>query len=654
MRYKLLIAIITLIAAFFPVNSSALNTDYYDFIVDGIAYHVLKGTTSPEVEVTYSDDSETDDNGYYGNNYKGLSSAEIPSTVSHDGTTYVVTAIGSDAFTKCSTLKSISIPKTVRTIGYNAFWECKSLTQISIPSSVTAIPSGAFYECTSLSHVSIPNSVTSIGGNAFEHCYSLSRIEIPNSVTSIGKKAFNDTPWFNNQPDGLVYINNVAYKYKGKIPENTVLTLRDGTISISDNCFADCYGLANVNIPNTVVSIGYGAFEGTSWFNNQPSGLIYLNKVAYYYKGKMPENTVITLRDGIVSISPLCFSHQSGLSEVIIPKTVTTIGWYAFSDCSGLTRLTIPSSMTHIGNNAFYNCGSLSSVTFDGCVSFIADNAFILCEKLSEVHITDLAKWCENEFEGWFSNPISYAKQIIVDGEVVTDLSIPNTVTAIGNFAFADCSSLKSITIPNSVTLIGQCAFSGCDGLTSITLPESVTFIGEGAFSHCKNLESVKIPSTVRSIRDGAFNQCKKLSDVYITDLAEWCNIDFEDRYSNPLSNAMGFSRSATNHIYLDDVEITDLNIPNTVTVIKSYTFDHCRGLKSITIPNSVISIGTCAFGNCSSLREIRSLIEDVSKVKMGEIVFQHFPSSCVLKVPKGTKKAYKNASQWNEFSKIQ
>lgn len=310
--------------------------------------------------------------------------------------------------------------------------------------------------------------------------------------------------------------------------------------------------------------------------------------------------------------------------------------------------------MTHIGNNAFYNCGSLSSVTFDGCVSFIADNAFILCENLSEVHITDLAKWCENEFEGWFSNPISYAKQIIVDGEVVTDLSIPNTVTAIGNFAFADCSSLKSITIPNSVTLIGQCAFSGCDGLTSITLPESVTFIGENAFSHCQNLESVKIPSTVRSIRDGAFNQCKKLSDVYITDLAKWCNIDFEDRYSNPLSCAMSFNRSATNHLYLNGAEITELSIPNTVTVIKSHAFDYCKGLKSITIPSSVTSIGTCAFGNCSSLREIRSLIEDVSKVKMGEIVFQHFPSSCVLKVPKGTKKAYKNASQWNEFSKIQ
>ena len=151
------------------------------------------------------------------------------------------------------------------------------------------------------------------------------------------------------------------------------------------------------------------------------------------------------------------YSDYSG--SVVIPEkftyegveySVTSIGISAFSFCTGLTSLTIPNSVTSIENGAFFGCSGLTSV-----------------------HITDLAVWCKIAFGGFFSNPLSIAHHLYLNGEEIKDLVIPNSVTSIGSHAFEDCTGLTSVTIPNSVTTIGVDAFSGCTGLTSVTIPNS-------------------------------------------------------------------------------------------------------------------------------------------------------------------------------------
>ena len=321
------------------------------------------------------------------------------------------TSIGDSAFYKCSGLTSVTIPNSVTSIGKEAFQECSGLTSITIPNSVTCIERGTF--CASgLTSITIPNSVTSIGFAAFASCPSLTSITIPNSVTNIGENAFYNCPSL------------------------TSITIPNSVTSLGDYAFYNCPSLTSITIPNSVTSIGNKAFDGTKWYYNQPDGLIYAGHVLYKYKGTMPANSKIVIKEGTTVIANYAFAYCTGLTSVTIPNSVTNIGGAAFAGCSGLTSIIIPNSVTNIGDAAFAGCSGLTSITIPNSVTSIGYRAFAECTGL-------------------------------------TSVTIPNSVTSIGDYAFEDCSGLTSITIPNSVTSIGTRAFEDCSGLTSITCEAS-------------------------------------------------------------------------------------------------------------------------------------------------------------------------------------
>ena len=397
----------------------ALPTLAHDFEVDGIYYNFLD-KTAKTVKVTYKGNST----GAYSDAYTG--NVTIPSSVTYSGTTFSVTSIGYLAFAYCTGLTSVTIPNSVTSIGDYAFYGCTGLTSVTIPNSVTYIGDYAFNCCKGLTSVTIPNSVTYIGSNAFSSCsgltsvivengnriydsrdncnaiviastntlvvgckntiipnsvtsigYSafygctgLTSITIPNSVTSIGNYAFNGTAWYNNLADGVIYINNVLYKYKGSMPNGTSISVKDGTVSISPTAFRDCTGLISATIPNSVTSIGSNAFEDCTGLTSVnitdlsawckiDFGDSYANPLHYANKLKLngAEIKDLVIPNDITKIKDYAFYNCDGLTEVTIPNSVTEIGSSAFRGCSGLTSVTIPNSVTEIGGEAFVNCG---------------------------------------------------------------------------------------------------------------------------------------------------------------------------------------------------------------------------------------------------------------------------------------------------------
>ena len=226
---------------------------------------VFKANTVEGVEMTFKVISAKDKTcqvngaGMYGAVSYSVKSVTIPSEVNG----FQVVSLGSMAFYEHGLLTTVTIPNSVTSIGNYAFYKCNNLTSITIGNSVKSIGEQAFYGCTELLSVSIPNSVTRVESFAFFGCGNLTSIDFPNSLTSIGQHAF-DTGWYFNQPEGLVYAGKVAYGYRGEMPANTHITLKDGTLGIAHYAFCDCRNLTSIDIPNSVTTIEFGAFRGCS------------------------------------------------------------------------------------------------------------------------------------------------------------------------------------------------------------------------------------------------------------------------------------------------------------------------------------------------------------------------------------------------------
>ena len=194
------------------------------------------------------------------------------------------------------------------------------------------------------------------------------------------------------------------------------------------------------------------------------------------------------------------FYDCKNLKSFVVPNSASFICEYAFEGCTGLTSITISESVTSIREGAFSGCTGLTSITIPNSVTSIGKNAFDYCSGLTSVHISDLAAWCNISFG---SSPLEKAHHLYLNGEEITDLVIPSSVTSIGRYAFRDCTGLTSVIIHNSVTSIGYSAFSGCTGLTSVTIGNSVTSIKYGAFAGCNALAEItclaKMPPSIGS-----------------------------------------------------------------------------------------------------------------------------------------------------------
>ena len=469
------------------------------FEVNGIYYEITNAETK-EVAVTFKGDNRND----YHNEYSG--SVVIPETINYKGTTYSVTSIGDYAFYYCYYMTSISIPKSVTNIGYEAFYHSTGIEQIKVDSENIYFDSRE--NCNAIIHTEtntlltgcrnsiIPNSVTSIADLAFFNCSFLTKIIIPNSVTSIGAKAFNNCGYLTSVTIGSS-VSNIGEEAFSICTELAEIIVENGntTYDSRENCNAIIEtatgklisGCKNTIIPNSVTEIGYSAFGGCF-------GL-----------------TSISIPNSVGLIGNQAFSNCVNLKNVTIGNSVYRIDANAFENCSSLTHISIPNSVWSIETMAFRECESLTSVTIGNSVHNIEDSAFRNCTKLTSITIPNSV----SRIGEWVFDGCNALTSIVVESDNTHYDSRENCNAIIETATNTLISGCKNSTIPNSVTSIGDTAFANCYGLTNISIHNSVTSIGWKSFYGCSNLMSVSLGNAVNNIDYGAFEGCNSLVRIY-------------------------------------------------------------------------------------------------------------------------------------------
>ena len=554
-----------ILAAVLPMLASA-----YDALIDGIYYNF----SGNEATVTYLERfSSKNANAYSG-------AVVIPRTVSYNDKTYTVTKIGDFAFYRCSGMNSLSIP----------------------------------------------NNVTSIGQYAFCYCSSMNNFNISNYVNSIGHHAFADTPWYDNQPNGMVYAGKVAYQYKGNMPSGTSVEIKEGTIGIAGQAFYECNNLVKVIIPNGVSAIGDEAF---AYCNN-------LTEVYSYISFPFDASNDM-------------FTDISSKATLYIPKNTKTkyqaAGWTTYFKKVEEMEQGIDEVFTAQTKEGIMMTFKILDRDKKTCQVGNGEEASVSMGTTGQITIPD---------EVYDFKVTAIGEEGFYNRTQLTSIILPDGIERIGTLAFYHCTSLQVLDIPNSVTYISNDAFIEC---TNLQVNISYDIVGNLSYNHpsesgadimitppssgnVSGMQRIFIPRFATNISERCFSNCKSVKVIEVAagnpalDAREGCN---------------AVIRTADNTLLCGCQSTV---VPETVTAIAPYAFEGHSYLKSVTIPKDAISIGKYAFSGCTALTSVTSYVKvpfSISDNTFSSTTYEN----AKLTVPAGTKEHYQAKSGWKKFTNI-
>ena len=538
-----------------------------------------------------------------------------------------LTTIEDDVFFYCGSLSAIALPRSLTSIG-NAFSGCSSLMSITSFATVPpAVGANAFQDVPASATVHVQCSHTAMyqsapGWNGFTNYEEFDAGDVcPIVFADANVKALCVAYWDADGNGELSYVEAAAVKLLGKVFSNkaTITSFDElqyftSLTSIGDQAFSGCSGLTSVEIPTSVTSIGRSAF-----------------------------------------------SNCSGLTSVEIPNLVTTIGYNAFYGCSGLTSVVIPNSVTSIRDKAFYGCSALTTVAIPSSMTSFGANSFQGCTGLASVHYTGgVEQWCGITFASATSNPVHYAHNLYIDNALVTDLSIPTSVSSIRNYSFTGCTSITSLTLPSNVISIGDGAFEGCSNMASIKANRSTPpTLGTNAFEGVNTLIPINLPCGALTAYQAAsgwnafsnyYDECSPI--VFADDnVKALCVDNWDTNGDGELSYVEAAAVSAIGDVFKSNTAITsfdEFKYFTGVTTVPNMAFMGCTNLGSITLPANIGSIGNGSFFNCTGLATLTVMA--ATPPTLGTQPFRNVDASIPVYVPCESYEAYQGWAGFSNF----
>ena len=541
-------------------------------------------------------------------------------------------------------ITDLVIPEGITEIKNNAF-AGGAFSSVTIPEGVTRIGTDAFYDCSSLNTpLVLPNSLTTINGRAFAECRALPEVYFGDSIASIGDYAFDYCPLTAVHITNLAGWCGVEFRYDPpqQIARNLYLgdeeiidlVIPEGVESISRKAFNNCLSFKSITVPTSLTTLGTDVFD-----NSTNVERLCWNAVNCPTNGALEAGNIteVTFGDQVEYI-PLALLKNAKITSLAVPPSVREIGSNAFEGCSRLTDVSMGDSLLVLGANAFKNCSALTSIDIPDAVTTVGEKAFSGCSKLNTLTIGRGV----TVINGYATENCTNLKHIIYNAidatlyyyypTVMEELTIGEGVQTIPE-DLAYSSKIQSVTMPNSVTSIGEMAFYRCHELKTVNLSDSLRSIAPLAFAQCEKIESIKLPKTLTSLGYSAFNGCSGLKTVKLP--PELTSIE---------SSVFGNCSS-----------LTGVTIPPKVRSIGYEAFYKCSGLTYITLPDSLTQMGVSAFHYCSGLEHIFSYIKNPSQCDVyGSWRFEGIDKEkCVLHVPKGTTAAYRAENGWKDFINI-